>query len=373
MALATQDFTTLVRNMVAAVQAGASTLLDMTAGSVLRAVIEAVASVLLWLQSLILQVLALTRAATSADADLDSWAADFGQTRLGADTATGTVTFSRYSPGQQAVVPLNTSVQTGDGSQVFVVALDITNPAYNAALGGYVLAVGTASVTVPVQAVTPGSGGNVLAGAVSVLGQAIPAIDTVSNAAAFANGADAETDAAFRTRLIAWFGSLSKATKTAVSYAVASVQQGLQVQIVENQQYSGLTDNGYFFTVVDDGSGFPSSTLLSTVNAAIEAVRGFGIRFGVFAPVVVTANVTMVITTAAGTAHATVVGQVGTALATFLNTLPLGASLPYTQLAALAYAVTGVTNVTGVLINGATADINISVKQVIKAGTLVVS
>lgn len=373
MALATQDFTTLVRNMVAAVQAGAAQLLDLSPGSALRAIIEATSSVVVWLESLILQVLTLTRAATSSGTDLDSWMADFGLTRLPAAAATGTVTFSRFTATQQAVVLLNSSVQTGDGTQAFVVALDTTNPAYNANFGGYVLAPGVSSVTVPVQAVNLGSGGNVLAATITVIAQAILGVDTVTNAAGFTSGIDAETDMAFRLRFIAYIASLSKATKAAVGYAISSVRQGLQFQIVENQQYAGTTDNGYFFVVVDDGTGSPSSTLLSTINNAIDAVRGLGIRFGVFSPVVVTASVTMVITSAAGYAHATVVGLVGTALTTFLNTLPLGTSLSYTQLAAIAYGVAGVTNVTGVQLNSTTADLPVTVKQVIKAGTIVVS
>ncbi len=53
-----QDFTTLVRTMAASVQGSARILLDLTAGSVLRAILEANASVALWLQWLIVQVLA---------------------------------------------------------------------------------------------------------------------------------------------------------------------------------------------------------------------------------------------------------------------------------------------------------------------------
>jgi len=340
MVLSTQDFTTLVRNMVAAAQGGATAALNLTPGSTLRAIIEAVAGTVLWLESLILQVLILTRAATSSGSDLESWMADFSLTRLPATSATGAVTFARFTATQAAVVPLNATVRTGDGSQGFVVALDTTNPAYNANLGGYVLAVGVSSLSVAVQAITSGSGGNVLVGAITTIGQAIPGVDTVTNAAAFTNGLDAETDGAFRLRFIAYIASLSKATKASVGYAITSVQQGLQYQIVENQQYGGTTDNGYFFVVVDDGSGYPSSTLLANVNTAIDAVRGLAIRFGVFAPVVVTATPTMTITAAAGYPHATVVGAVGTALTAFI---------------------------------GATADLTATVKQAIKPGTPVVS
>lgn len=374
MAITTQDFTTLVRNQVTAIQGAAKVLVDLTVGSILRAVVEANAAVILWLQGLILQLLAITRAATSSGADLDSWVGDFGLTRLAAVAASGQVSFARFTPSQQAVVPVGTTVQTGDGSQQFAVTLDTTNPAYSATLGGYVLAAGVGSINVPVAASTAGAGGNVSAGQLNTLTQAVPGVDTVSNAAAFTNGVDAESDSALRIRFIAFVASLSKATKGAVGYAITSLKQGVIYTLVENQQYNGTTDYGYFYVVVDDGTGSPGSTFLSNASNAIDAVRGVSIRFGVFAPVVVTANVSMTITTAAGYDHNAVVGLVGTALRSYINALLLGQTLTYSRLAQVAYdASPGVTNVTAVLLNGATADVTATSQQVIKAGTLTVA
>lgn len=133
--ITTQDFTTLVRNQVTAIQGAAKALVDLTVGSILRAIVETNAAVILWLQGLILQLLAITRAATSSGADLDSWVGDFGLTRLAAVAASGQVTFARFTPTQQAVVSVGTTIQTGDGAQQFVVTLDTTNPNYSAGLG----------------------------------------------------------------------------------------------------------------------------------------------------------------------------------------------------------------------------------------------
>ena len=73
MPLQTQDFTTLVRNQVAAAQAESSALLDFSAGSVLLSIIEGnTSAVALWLQGLILQLLAVTRLSTSTDNDVDT-------------------------------------------------------------------------------------------------------------------------------------------------------------------------------------------------------------------------------------------------------------------------------------------------------------
>ena len=293
MALTVYSFQQIVSNVAAAVQASAAAALDFATGSVLRAIAESTAGVVLWLQAIVLQVLTLTRASTSVGPDLDSWCADYGFSRLAANAATGQVTFSRFTAAQQAVVPVGTGVQTTDGTQAFAVTLDATNSAYSAGLGGYVLPANTASVNVPVQAKTPGSGGNVQAATVTAITSPIQGVDTAANAAAFANGADAEPDPAYRARFVLYITSLSKGIKAAVGAAVLGVQQNLNYTITENQQYDGALDYGYFIVVVDDGTGHASTDLLNRVSLAVEAVRGLTIRYGVFAPAPVTANTTL--------------------------------------------------------------------------------
>ena len=56
-----------------------------------------------------------------------------------------------------------------------------------------------------------------------------------------------------------------------------------------------------------------------------------------------------------------------------LNGLQLGVSLPYSQLASIAYDVAGVTNVTSVLLNSGTADLAATAKQRIVAGTMTIA
>ncbi|WDZ97993.1 baseplate J/gp47 family protein [Herbaspirillum sp. WKF16] len=375
MSISSKDFVTLVQEQVAAVQGKASALVDLTIGSLLRAVLEATAGVALWLQGLILTLLVTTRAATASGTDLDTWMADYGVVRLPAVAASGSVTFSRFTASGAALVPVGALVQTGDGSQQFTVQLDTSNPAYSAAQGGYVLANGVASISLTVAAVVAGSAGNVTAGSINTIAQAIPGIDTVTNGAALTTGQDAESDEALRARFIQYINSLSKATKAAVLYAVLSLQQNVSAVIVENLTYAGnLTQNGYFYAVVDDGTGNPSSTFLASAANAIEAARPLSVTYGVFGPSAVTANVVMAITTAAGYIHADVVAQVTAALQNYINTLGLGNSLSYTKLANVAYAASaGVTNVSGVLLNGATTDLAISAKQTAKAGTITVT
>lgn len=367
MALSTKDFNSLVQEMVANVQGFAKVLVDLTIGSILRAVVEATGSVVMWLQGLILALLAITRAATSSGSDLDSWMADYGVTRLPANAATGSVTFSRFTPTQQAVVPVGAVVQTSDGSQQYTVNTDTTNPAYNASLGGYVIAAGVSSVAVSVAAVTAGTAANVIAGAISSLAQAIPYVDSVANALAFTNGVDAETDSNFRIRFVSYIQSLSKATKAAIGYAITSLQQGLTYSLLENQTYAGVAQMGNFVVIVDDGTGTPSGTLLSSVANAVDAVRPFTSTFDVHAPVVVNASVAMTCTIASGYDPVATKALVVTALKTYINALTLGQSLAYSRLSQIAYdASPGVTNVTGVTLNSGTSDLTATGLQVIK-------
>ncbi|MHA3052538.1 baseplate J/gp47 family protein [Acinetobacter sp. ANC 4640] len=374
MALNILDFATIVRNQVTAMQGRAAGLVDLAIGSLLRSVFEANAGVVQWIQQLIVNLLVTVRAATCSGADLDSWMLDYKFYRLSASQAVGIVTFSRFTATNQAFIPVGTVVTTTDGTQEYTVVADTTNPAYSASLAGYTVAANIVSINVSVLANTAGSAGNALAGTVTVITGGIQYIDTVSNAANFTGGLDAESDDNFRARFVLWVSSLSKATKAAIGYAISSMATGVSYTLTENQDYSGNTKNGYFYAVVDDGTGSPTSTFISSAYNAIDAVRPFTVTFGVFAPIIVTANVSMTLTVDSSAVRADVVTLVKTAVQAYINSLALGQLLPYTQLAAIAYAASPyVLNVSAVTLNGATSDLSATNKQVIKSGTITVN
>jgi uncharacterized phage protein gp47/JayE len=375
MQLSLRSFNALVQSMAAAVEASATQLLDLTVGSTLRAVLEANASIGLWIQWLILQVLRTTRAATSNGADLDSWMADLTLTRLPAVAATGTVTFSRFTPGMSAaLIPAGSLVRTADGTQTFAVSVDTAQSSWSATSNGYVVALGAASLDLPVTALTPGLAGNVQAGTISLLASALPGIDSVSNLTTLQNGLDAESDDAFRSRFQNFIASRSRATPLAVGYAISSIQQGLNYTIQENTDPSGLPHMGSFLVTIDDGSGSPSTALLSTVQTAIDAVRPVGSIFSVRPPTVLTVGVSLIITVAAGASKAPVQALVGNAIGIYINSLPIGAGLPLTRLAQIAYSASAaVVNVGAVLANGSAGDITVPATGVLKAGVIAVN
>jgi uncharacterized phage protein gp47/JayE len=374
MQLSLQNFSTLVAGMAASVQGAAQTLLDLTVGSVLRSILEANASIALWLQWLIVQVLASTRLATSAGVDCDSFGADFGFTRLSAVVAVGTVSFTRFTPSMAAFIPVGTTVSTAANTQSFTVTADPTNVAFNVSPPGYNLAAGVASLSVPVAALVAGSAGNVQPGAIALLSSAVAGVDTVTNSNALTGGLDAESDAAFRARFGNYLASLSRATVTAIGAAIAGIQQGLSYQINENIDQQGNPQMGHFVVTVDDGSGFPPASLLSVVQQAVDAVRPVGSSFAVQPPVIALASISLTLSTSAGASHQVAVAAVAGAIETYVASLGIGATLNYTRLAQVAYTASGeVTNLSAVLLNGGTADLTPPIFGVIRSGTITVA
>jgi len=374
MQLSLQTFTTLVQNMAAAVQSAAAQLLDLTVGSTLRAVLEANASVALWIQWLILQVLQMTRAATSVGTDLDSWMADMSLSRLPAVPAVGSVTFSRYTATASSFVPAGALVRTGDGSLTFGISVDITNSVWNAKLDGYTLGPGVSSITVPIVAQVLGSAGNVLANTISLIATAMPGVDLVTNPTATQSGLNAETDSAFRSRFQNYLQSRSRATVSAIEYAITSIQQGLDFRVVENIDPSGTSLVGSFVITVDDGSGYPPSSLLSTVYTSVDSVRPIGSIFSVRPPNVIQVNVTLTLSIVTGASSATIVSMVTSAVTSYINSLTIGEMLPLTRIAQVAYdASSAVINVMQPHVNGGTTDLIPGDTGIIKAGIVSVN
>ena len=374
MKLDLKGFSQLIEDMGAALQSSASGLVDVSVGSVLRAIFEANASVVLWLQWLVLKVLQSTRASTSAGPDLDSWMLDFGLTRLPAVAATGVVTFSRFVNNLPATIPVGTVVKTSDGSTSYSVTADSSLSIWQTSTATYILPGGVSSADLPVACTAGGSFGNVLAGAVAVIAASLPGVDQVNNMSPLSNGVDAETDQDFRNRFQNYLTSRSRATVGAVQNAIANVRQGLDVTIEENTAADGTAKVGSFLVIVDDGTGYPSSDLLSTAAVAIDEVRPIGASFSVIPPQVLTVNVSLTAVFSSAATALVGVQAIQNYVAVYLNSLPIGRGASITRVAQSAYR-TGLSleNVTGIQLNGSSSDIIPPPRTVIKAGQVAVT
>jgi uncharacterized phage protein gp47/JayE len=368
-----KGFSQLIEDMGAALQSSASSLIDVSVGSVVRAIFEANASVILWLQWLIVQVLQSTRALTSNGPDLDSWMLDFGLARLPAVPSTGVVTFSRFATNLPAVIPVGALVKAADGSTSFSVVDDQTISIWQSDLSAYILPVGVAAADVPVICRNGGTVGNVLVGTIIVVAASLPGIDQVNNANPLSNGADAESDQAFRNRFQSYLASRSRATLMAVRNAIGNVRQGLNATIEENTATDGTTEIGSFLVIVDDGTGYPSSDLLSNVATAVDSVRPIGTRFAVVPPQVLTVNVAMLAELSSIATASSSISSIQNYVGTYLDSLPIGGCASITRVAQNAYlAGSSIANVAGIQLNGSSLDIVPPPRSVIKSGEITV-
>jgi uncharacterized phage protein gp47/JayE len=394
MALNTQSFTRLVQQQVAAIQSavasaagGVAVFISFVVGSLELARVEAVAAVAMWLQSLVETLLNATRLSTSKGKDIDSFIADYGcPPREAAVAAVGPVVFSRFTPSAQATILAGTytpnaggtggsysggdMVATADGTQPFQVIPDSTQTYWNAAANAYIIPPGVTSAQVTVQAQNAGTQGNVAAGSITTISTAIQYVDTVTNASAFANGVDQESDAAVQARFQTYVQGLRAAIMTAVESAIQGLEQGIQYEIVENKALDGSDFYGYFYVVIS-----PYTDALKTaVYSAINAIRGLSIRFDVFAATDLTANIVATVTAASGYTLSNVEAAVQTAIASYIASIPLGGTLQWTKLFSVIWGVPGVASVANSMtINGGNADLVATAQQQVVAGTITVN
>lgn len=379
MTLPTKSLATFVGDMVATWGSDTGIVPTFESGDVLLALWQSVATQMTFLQAQIQIVLALTRAQTSNGSDLDSWMGQFGFTRLPGTYATTTETFIKLIAASSPVnVPVGAVVQTLGGAIQYQVVADTTQATYNASASAYILPAGATTLSATVQALVAGSTGNVGTGAISQLGSSVPGIDQVTNGAPVTNGQNAETDTQFRARFVLWLGTLARATRAAILAAAQGVQQGVQVTLEENILPSGAALYGCFTAIIDDGTGNPPASLLTSVYTAVDAVRAFSVQPFVTAPTVmsVTISITVRLNTATAASPAATISAVTTAVIEAVNALTAGQICYISALETAALSITGVIAVApGTTINGIQADITPAAAQEVRTsvGSVTVS
>jgi uncharacterized phage protein gp47/JayE len=371
-----------VQDEVTAIQASLPQTFLFPKGSVVRAFVDGHSSTAIWLQANQQFLYNRERLATSTGADADSFVNDFDLERLVAVAAIGIVTFASYTATTQRVVVVGSTVSVADGSVSFAVYADTANPNFNPDLNGYVLTIGTPSIDVPVRATAAGIIGNVNSGKITVINSPIVGVDTVINSAAFVTGRDQQSDAELRKYFVDYLNSLSKATKTAITFAIESYQEGLEFVLVENKNYTtGDEQLGFFFAVVDDGSGNPPDSLIDGIRNAVDLVRGLTIAFDIKKPELINIDISAQIQLPSGYTNPILVQYVTDALETYINLLPFGSTLYYTRipqiifnaLRDLAPTLIDQFNVINISLNGGTSNITSTVKQSFKPHTITIT
>jgi uncharacterized phage protein gp47/JayE len=372
MPLTVKDFDTLVSDQVESIQ-GAVPAFQFPIGSVNLALVESNAGLGLWMQGIATQVLALSRASSSTGADLDTWMAQFGFTRNSASAASGLVDLSRFVGVNAVYISAGAIVQTSVGHIQFEVYANPSDPNWVPTQNAYLLNAGDLLISVPVIALVAGSAGNVIANAIDQAASFIP-VDTIANPSAFTNGKDAESDASYRARFVTWINSRSLGTLLAYQSAITDGTPAVFYKIAENINFSGSTQLGFVTVVIDDGSGAPPPSLITLISDKINTVRALGIQYGVYAVVVLTANITVDLSINPLASSSEVIQNVEDAISTYMATLQIGQTLIFTKLYQIIYsASTEIIEASNLLINGVGADLVPLFKERIYPGTITVS
>jgi uncharacterized phage protein gp47/JayE len=250
--------------------------------------------------------------ATATGDALTAKAADFGVYRIPAVAATapGVFTVATANPNVALTFPIGSIVQTtpqaGAPAIAFATLAAATIPAGN-----------TTSASVTVQAVVPGAAGNVASGTITAPIQASAGV-RFSNTSPATGGADAETDAALRSRTL---GAIAPANSPAAIAAAAKGVPGIFAAVVVDAQDGA----GNYTVYASDAAGNLSGGLTSAVTTAIAAVDGIGLNRHVAALTVLSQAVAGTLVIASGYTWAAVQAAAQNAIAAYMGALQPGA------------------------------------------------
>lgn len=345
--LLTRNFNTIVADQTATLAASLSAnsdifdTLNLTPGSPMLALIEANGGIALFMQFLAYKVLRSTRLATAEGDDLDSFGADFLFARYPATPATGQVLFTRATAGGTTTIPINTLLKTSNGSQSFFVIPPAIDP-FNQfdPINGYIMLPGVFTISVLVQAVTPGTGANISANTLTKLQSSSIAMQSVNNPASFINGADAANDDAYRSAFALYIKSRDNGTLSAYKNAIATTSTSYSYAILENHIAIDAPLPGAVAIYFDDGSGFPSQLRQVELQNNIDAIRAACITPFVIAANPISLIIQMQSTFATSAARLASVQIMHDSIANYINSLGVGENLIISRLNQVLYNAT---------------------------------
>lgn len=288
---------------------------------------------------------------TAFGAGLDLVAAAYGLTRKPAAYASGAVVFTGLP---DTVIEVGTQVST-EGGVVFRSTALATIPE-----GG--------SVQVPVIAAETGAAANVAAGMVTVIPMTVVGVTAVANPAAISGGADLETDASFRDRLLLRI-RLPAASGCEADY----VRWAREVAGVGAAACIPTWDGAGTVKVIIAGDSLvpAGAAVVAAVEAHLAAVRPIGALVTVVSVVSLTVDVSVTLTLEAGLTLSGVQADVEAAIAAEIALSGFGATyFSWARVGAAILKVRGVLDYANLLLNGAGTNITLTSEQVPVLGTV---
>jgi uncharacterized phage protein gp47/JayE len=209
---------------------------------------------------------------SATGSDLDDRAAEIQPgtvTRRLQLSASGNVVFSRPGTTGTVSIPAGSIVAASDAEGLI---------RFRTTVPSSITPGNTDSAATNVVAVEPGVRGNVPAAGIIRLISRIPGVTGVTNATAFSNGRDRESDATFRSRLKAFVQSLSRGTVTALEGFAINVILADGRRVLFAHVREPIIPDGTVELFIDDGTGsieeFSSEFITSTDTFLVSALGG---------------------------------------------------------------------------------------------------
>lgn len=178
----------------------------------------------------------------ASGSDLDERVEELGLSRLGATTATGTLTVGRTDTTEAITLTEGSTFGRTDSDVTYATTED------------YTLAVGVATTTVNVAAQVTGTDGNAPSGAINIVLEA-NGVDTVTQQRAIANGKSEESDSALRTRARRFMNSLARCQPSALEYQALTFVASDNTRASTATVYENPAQLGRVEILIDDGNG----------------------------------------------------------------------------------------------------------------------
>ena len=226
-----------------------------------------------------------------------------------------------------------------------------------------VLPAGELTVDVPVQALEPGTAGNVSAQTVVSMAVAPMGIASCTNPKAFAGGADGEGDEELRARILDTFRRLPNGANAAFyEQGALSFDQVAAAAVIPKPRGLGSVD-----VIVSTLAGTPGEELLEQLQDYFEQRREIAVDVQVKAPTPVTVNVAVQVKAKGGWDKTQVLDQVEEALEGWFDGKLLGQDVLLARLGSLIYGCDGVENYA---VSAPAADLAVDAGQLPVLGTL---
>jgi uncharacterized phage protein gp47/JayE len=225
-------------------------------------------------------------------------------------------------------------------------------------------------VLVDAQAVLPGSDGNVVPGAISMLIDVPAGITDVRNLTAFANGSSPETTEEFRQRLLEYIRNPRTGSTSDLKFWAETIDEVEEATVFNNDNLGTPTNGHATIRISGPGGAIPDADTIAETLALLYTVdlANITLHVATFTPVV--QAVTVDVTTDANHTLGDVTPEVQAAIGALILSVPVGGTLYKSGIVDAIYGLEGVIDVT---VSVPATNITVTATQKLVPGTITVT